>query len=209
MNYCLIVEKVNEMFKQKADYYEEIIKAFQSYRSGAYGSEIKLLKWLGDFCLFTIFGSYDLWVLQCDYQKAINLYQQNLYARQTALICFELLSDIPQKINENYQQLLVEKISDIKINERAVHIRKKLNKIRNEKEHDLKDIRDIVAAHREQDVSKHIQIINKMDNKDIIHFAFDYLKLIEELNTLFNDAIIYLSKDQENLGNDKFIHKYA
>ena len=119
------------------------------------------------------------------------------------------MSDIPQNINENYQKLLIEIIPDKKINEKAVQIRKELNKIKNEKESELKDIRNIVAAHREHNVSKQIEIINKMDNKDIFKFALDYLRLIEKLNTLFDDVITCLRLEQEKLGNDNFIKKYS
>jgi hypothetical protein len=204
-----MIEEINKIFKKKADYYEEVIEAFQVFRSGAYGTNLELLKWLDDFCLFTIFSLYDLWILQCDYEKSTKKYQQNYYARQTALLCFELLSDVPQILNENFQKLLLEKISNKDINERAKLIRKKLNQMRNEKESELKNIRDLVAAHRDHDISRQIETINSMDNKKIIQFAFDYMKLIEELGSLFNDVIKYIRIDQENLGIDKFKEKYA
>lgn len=204
-----MVKEINNVFKKKADYYEDAIKAFHIYRSGAYGSNIESLKWLGDFCLFTTFGLYDLWILQCDYEKSMKVYQQNYYARQTALLCFELLSDIPQNINEKYQNLLIEKITSAQINEKAKLIRKRFNQIRNERESELKDIRDYVTAHREHDVSKHIEVINKMNNKEIMDFALEYMKVIEELDVLLNDVILYLSKEQIDLGKAKFINKYA
>ena len=202
-------ENINEIFKKKADYFEEVIKAFTIYRSGAYGSKIKSLKWLGDFSLFTIFGLYDIWILQCDYEKSIKVYQQNYYARQTALLCFELLSDIPQNINENYQKLLIEKIINARINEDAKLIRKRLNQIRSDRESDFKDIRDRVTAHREHDISNHIDIINKMDNFEIMKFALEYMKVIEELNELLNEVIAYLNKELRDLGNEHFIRKYT
>jgi hypothetical protein len=96
--------------------------------------------------MFTIIVSYDLWILQLDYQKAITKYQQNFYARQSALLCFELLSDMPQKINGKYRKLLIELIDNEEINVRAKNIRKKLNAIRNENEKKYKEIRDLTAS---------------------------------------------------------------
>lgn len=202
-------KNINDLFKQKADYYERAIEAFNYYRNTAYNSKIDLFIWLGDFSMFTILVSYDLWILQIDYQKSIKKYQQNFYARQSALLCFELFSDIPQNINDKYQKLLIDKIKDSEINEKAITIRNKFNKIRNDNESRFKEIRDLTAAHREHNISKLLDVKNAMNNQEIMDFTLEYMKLIEELDYLLNDVILYLKEEQLAMGNDKFKTKYT
>ena len=200
---------INNVFVQKAEYYESAIEAFSIYRNGALSSGIELFIWLSNLSTFTLLVLYDLWILQIDYEKSQRKYQQNYYARQSALLCFELFSDIPQNINDKYQKLLIDEIEDLEINSKATEIRKKFNKIRNDNESKFKEIRDLTAAHRDHDVSKLISIQGEMNNQEIIDFAFDYMKLIEELDFLLSDVIKYLNKEQTEIGNEKFYKKYT
>ncbi len=202
-------KNINNIFKQKADYYEKAIEAFNFYRNATYNTKIDLFIWLGDFSMFTILVSYDLWILQIDYQKSFKKYQQNFYARQSALLCFELFSDIPQNINDKYQRLLIDKIENPELNEKATTIRKKFSKIRNDNESRFKEIRDLTAAHREHNVSKLLAVKNAMNNQEIMDFTLKYMKLIEELDYLLNDVILYLKEEQLTIGNDKFTEKYT
>lgn len=107
---------IETIFKQKADYYDDILKGFNEYRVAAYSTGLDLLKWLSDFAVFTLIGSYDLWIILCDYHRATKKYQQNYYTRQASLVCFELLSDISQHLNNNFTELMINKIDNGDIN---------------------------------------------------------------------------------------------
>jgi len=199
---------IEEIFKQKADYFDDVLRFLSTYRVAAYQTDIDVLKWFSDYAIFTVLALYDLWILQCDYEKATKVYQQNYYARQTALLCFEILSDISEHNGEKYSKLFIEIIDNDSINARAKSIRKNLNKIRNDNEKRLKDIRDFTAAHREHDMTKQIDIINEMNNDEIMKFAFHYMKEIEILNKLMNDVVKYIQEDCSLLKKDDFHKKY-
>ena len=79
---------MEEIFKKKADYYDDALTQFTEYRRAAYGTGLELLKWIADLAIFSLMGSYDLWITICDYMKATKRYQQNYYTRQAALTCF-------------------------------------------------------------------------------------------------------------------------
>ncbi len=200
---------IDDLFKKKADYYDEALKVFNNYRVAVYSTNLELLRWFCDFAIFTLMCSYELWILQYDYQKAIKKFQQNYYVRQTVLICFELLSDIPQHCNEHYNQLLINKIDNTGINEKANELRKIFNKIRNENEAKFKPIRDMTIAHREHDISILVETINNMDNGWIMEFALNYMNHIESLNELMNKVVNLLIKDSEKLSRNTFIEKYS
>lgn len=202
------VDEIEKLFKQKADYYDNVLKAFNEYRSAAYGTKANLIQWLADYSVFTLLGSYDLWIIHCDYHKSVKVFQQNYYARQASLICFELLQDVSQLCNEKYSELLIKRISDKEIVTEAIDVRKILHKFRNENEKKFKDIRDITIAHRDHNISTQIEIINNMDNNWILGFTLEFLQLIERLHLLLGKAINYIQKDSPNLNNDTFFKKY-
>lgn len=70
------MNNIDSLFKQKADYYDQILEGFNLYRTGAYSTGLVLLMWLSDFAIFSILGCYDLWIVLCDYQKAVKKFQQ-------------------------------------------------------------------------------------------------------------------------------------
>ncbi len=202
------IDVVNEAFKKKADYYDTILKAFDDYRSAVYSSELNLLKWFCDFSIFTLLTSYDLWIVACDYNKAIKKYQQNYYSRQAALLCFELLSDIPGHFNENFNDL-VSKINDDSITNNIVKLRKVFNKYKNDYEQKFKDIRDLTAAHRVHDISLLIKLMNEINNDWVISFSMEYLNVVNDLQVESNKIINYLTSDLKIIGDESFKTKYS
>ena len=203
------MKNVDEIFKQKADYYDEALRLFGEFRKRAYGTKLELLEWFSDFSIFTLLGAYDLWIILIDYQKAIKVYQRTYYARQAALICFELLSDNSQQIGNEYIKLLIEKVDEENISKKAIQIRKDFNKLRSDNESKFKDIRDYTIAHRDHNISNQLKIINSLDMDWIMEFSMDYLNKIEELHSLFNQFINKINIDGKDLGKDEFLKKYT
>lgn len=203
------MEEIEKIFKIKSDYYDDTLKIINDYRIMSYNTNLELLNDLSDFAIFTLMGAYDLFILWCDYARAIKQYQQNYYVRQASLVCFELLSDISQHFNKNYINLFVNKITDQTINHRALDIQKIFNKMRNDNESKLKSIRDLTIAHRDHNISSQINIMNNMDNGAIMGFAIKYLHQIESLHYLMSDAISYISNDLDVLGKEEFVKKYS
>lgn len=197
------MNNIDIMFKKKADYYDETLRIFDKYREAIYWTESELLKWFSDFAIFTLLGSYDLFIIICDYHKSIKKFQQTYYARQASLVCFELLDDISQHFNKNFNELMLNKIKDSSINEEYKRLSKAFNKMRNDDGAKFKTIRDYTIAHRDHNISKQIEIMNDMDNEWIIKFSLEYLKVIEELV-----VIMYIWSDTQKLNKDMFLEKY-
>jgi hypothetical protein len=200
--------KHRNFFKLKADYYDDMLKGFNEYRTAAYSTGLDLLMWLSDFSIFSIMGSYDLWIVLNDYYGAQKKYQQYFYLRQASLICFELLTDISQHCNNNFNDLLINLIVDRSINNESRRIRKSLNKVRNDNVSKFKHIRNLTIAHRDHNISQQVEIMNNIDADWIIEFSLNYLKLIEELHILLNRAMNFISSDITKLGKAKFRKKY-
>lgn len=204
-----MTKEEKNIFKMKADFYEDVIEEFKFFSSSNFGSNIKLLKWLDDFYLFNVYSLYDFWIIHNGYKMSVTKYQRTYYAKQAALLCYELLSDEPSILAENFNELFLNLISEKQITERAKSIRKKLNRFRNEVQPKLKQIREIIAAHRDHNVSKQVRIIEGMNNEEIIQTTSKYTSLLKELTNLFTDVIKYIRKDQETLGINRFIQKYT
>ncbi len=200
------MNNIENIFQEKADYYDNILGIFNDYRIAVYHTNLTTLRYFCDFAIFTLLGSYDLWISLCDYQKSIKKYQQKYYARQISLLVFELLSDIPQRFSKFI--ILFDKIDNDSLQKSALEVRKKFNKIRNDNEKEFKDIRNLTIAHREHNITEQINIINKIDSEVIIEFGLSYLKEIEILHDLMNNILQYLQHDINSLNADEFFKKY-
>jgi hypothetical protein len=204
----LNLEEIHNVFNKKADYYDKTLEVLSYYKESANNSGLNLLIWLSDFAIFTLMSSYDLWIILCDYQSAIKKYQQNYYARQASLICFELLSDIPGFFGKEYSELMINKIGDTNINQQAQELRKIFNKLRNDYEPKFKLIRDSTIAHREHNVSKLIDTMCGIDCDWVMEFSLKLLESIERFHILMNNIIKFLDKDASRLGKNDFLEKY-
>lgn len=202
------MNEIEKIFKQKADYYDSTLMKFNDFRLISYGTDSHLLKWFCDYCIFTVMVLFDLWIILCDYQRATKKYQQNYYARQTSLLCFELLSDIPNQMGSEYNHLFQKLIINDEINNKSHEIRKTFNILKNKYETHFKDIRDITAAHREHNITKQLLIINEMDNEWIMSFSLEFMKEIESLNRLMNDVITIIYNDINTMDKKELLKKY-
>ena len=204
---------IDEIFNSKAEYYDTILTNFNEYRAGAYSTNLTLLKWVADFSIFTLMGAFDLWIAHCDFYKSVKSFQRNYYSRQSALIIFELFNGIPKYFsmgeNEYFTELFEKRIQDKSISEDFKVIRKEIGRLKNKEQRGLKEVRNLVAAHRERDLSKAISVLNKMNEDSIQQLSLSLLKKIDTLHSVLNRCISHIYHDGELLGKEKFLSFYA
>lgn len=184
--------EIEKMFETKAVYYENTIQALTYYYNCGGGSP--KIAWLANLGLFSVFSIYDLWIYMCTYHSSSKNYVKNLNARLVCMGIVESTEDTLQMMGKEYHAFFNSLIEDESIRDRAILFRKKLVQFKGDNEREFREVRNYVIAHREHAVLKQVEILNKMDNDALMQKNMEYLKLIEELHTVINDTITYISK---------------
>lgn len=208
-----IVMEIEQIFRKKADYYDNCLIAFNGFRAGAYSTELPLLEWVADFSIFTLMGAFDLWIVHCDYLRSVKAFQRNYYTRQSALLLFELLNGIPEYFSKEktlyFTVLFEEKLLDKSIFNNMKSIRKDIGWMKQKEQQSLKEIRNLVAAHREKDLNKSFKVLNQINEDKIQVLSLSLLKKIDLLHTEMNKCISYIHQDGESKGKELFLSYYS
>jgi hypothetical protein len=125
----------------------------------------------------------DITVLLCEMMCADEEWSRVLFARHLALTVVEGAEDIPQVLGKQFRDALSKMVCDQAYLSRLIAITKRLSEFRRKHEKDLREIRNMVAAHRDLEARNQIQIIEKID-----------INRIKLLTTEFQDALLEFTK---------------
>lgn len=155
-------EEYQKIFNQKALYLERTLVVFQKFYNSAKFAGFKKMIWLGNLSIFSLIVEYDLWIYTCSFGSS-NRNFRNAYARLACVSIVESIEDILQMMGKDYQEFYTNIIEDSILKNRALSFRKKISNFRFENENTMREIRNYVLAHRDHNIEKQIEIINKMD----------------------------------------------
>lgn len=131
--------------------------------------------------------SMDLTVLRSRLVLEQDEYLKNVYARQLAILIYEFIQDYPSVFGKQFREIMVN-LPNGKEHIKAFNaIGKDINNIRKRHSNMLKEIRIIIAAHRDHDGERQYDIITKLS-------IDTFIELISTLDIVITDIIFKLRR---------------
>jgi hypothetical protein len=138
------------------------------------------------FCLIC---EADITVLLCEMMCAKDAWSRVLFARFLALILIEGAEDLPQVLGRQFRDALTKTVADQRYLQRLNSLAKILSEFKRKHEKSLREIRNIAAAHRDLEARKQIQIIEKVDTKQIKVLTIEFQNALLEFVKLMTEII--------------------
>ena len=156
------------------------------------------------FCLIC---ELDLSILVFDLSMADTQWRKKLYARLLAMTLVECVEDITQLLGKEFRKSLDKAIAKNDHKQKLNPIVKALTEFKKKHERDLRVIRNIAAAHRDQDAARQLSIINKIDPKTLQNLSLEFVELLLPFTTMMTEVMIGMAAEwsrASKLINDTF-----
>jgi len=113
---------------------------------------------------FLLLLHYDFAILAYNHAAEVDERKQNLYARQLCLLIHEALEDIPTVFGNPFRNAAVSLPNGQTHVSAISSVLKTLGDIRRTNERPIADVRNFVAAHRDHDALKQLEIMRNINN---------------------------------------------
>ncbi len=145
--------------------------------------------------------SYDLASVGYNLYFEHKRWQKVYFARQVALLIYEAFEDIPA-ITGKIFKIHFEEAKGLKAADEFLEemksLGKRLNKLKSDNREYLLDIRINVAAHRDSDINKQLDIITNINPYSIIYIMTELEKILKGYSNILQDLIVKLVKAGNN-----------
>jgi hypothetical protein len=152
--------------------------------------------------VFLLLLHYDFAVLAYDHATEADERKQNLYARQLCLLLHEALDDLPAVFGAEFRKAATSLPDGQAHVARISTALKQLTVLRRTHQSAISNVRNFVAAHRDHDALKHLEIMRGLKSNWLISIStafIDFLgQMARDLTPLVND-----------MGNRKVILSHA
>jgi hypothetical protein len=138
------------------------------------------------FCLIC---ELDLSILVFDLSMADTQWRKKLYARLLAMTLVECVEDTTQLLGKEFRQNLDKAITKNDYKQKLNPIVKALTEFKKKHERNLRDIRNIAAAHRDQDAARQLSTINKIDPKALQNLSLEFVELLLPFTTMMTEVM--------------------
>lgn len=138
------------------------------------------------FCLIC---ELDLSILVFDLSMADTQWRKKLYARLLAMTLVECVEDITQLLGKEFRLSLDKAIAKNDYKQKLNPIVKALIEFKKKHECDLRDIRNIAAAHRDQDAARQLSAINKINPKTLQNLSLEFVELLLPFNKMMTEVM--------------------
>ncbi len=118
-----------------------------------------------------------------------NEWKRRYYARQSCLIIYESINDFFDLLGKDFKILISSKICSLEIENELRSIKKELNFFKTKHFNELKNIRNLSIAHRDNDSLQQINSIVNISWSDTIEMVKNYDDIINLLGTTFQKLI--------------------
>lgn len=194
-------DEYDNLFKHKYSVLDSNIKTAIQLKDIAIGinrdDATSIINTYGYFNLL----SYDLVSVGYNLYFEQERWRKIYFARQVALLIYEAFEDIPV-ITGKIFKIHFEEVRGIKAAddflEELKSLGKKLNKLKSDNREYLLNIRINVAAHRDLDINKQLDIITNINPYSIIAIMTDLENILKAYNNLLQDLIVRLVKAGKN-----------
>jgi hypothetical protein len=147
----------------------------------------ELLK-LYDASQFCMMYEADLTILICDMVCRTDRWESHLYGRLLAMTMVECVEDIPQVLGKDFRNALFSVDSDAEKKKRLKEFTSQLIDIRKTHERDLRYVRTVAGAHRDQDVKRQFQVIETIDTRRLMKLAKELIGTLVLFTRLMTDV---------------------
>lgn len=130
---------------------------------------------------FLLLLHYDLAVLAYDHATEVDERKQNLYARQLCLLLHEALEDIPSVFGGRFRKAAASLPNGDNYLSAISGVLKILSDIRKENHVQIAEIRNFVAAHRDHDALKQLEVMRKIDNLWLMIIAGKFIEFFGKM----------------------------
>jgi hypothetical protein len=144
------------------------------------------------FCLIC---ELDLSILIFDLSMADTQWRKKLYARLLAMTLVECVEDITQLFGKEFRQSLDKAITKNDYKLKLNPIVKALIEFKKKHERDLRDIRNIAAAHRDKNAAHQLSTINKIDPKTLQNLSLEFVELLLPFTTMMTEIMNDMSAE--------------
>ena len=116
-------------------------------------------------------------------------WRKKLYARLLAMTLVECVEDITQLLGKEFRLSLDKAIAKNDYKQKLNPIVKALIEFKKKHECDLRDIRNIAAAHRDQDAARQLSAINKINPKTLQNLSLEFVELLLPFNKMMTEVM--------------------
>jgi hypothetical protein len=146
--------------------------------------------------------SYDLKIIGRDLTFSKKDWQKRLYARQAYLTIYESMDDLLQLCGTNLRNAIKDFHDFDDLNSKINAVTGKLNTYKRQHESTLKEIRNLVIAHRDHDILKQLNYISSINWIESINLISEYDRIVSELGSVCQ-ILINRSVDEVHRGFGK------
>ncbi|MGA2242194.1 MAG: hypothetical protein ABSH11_09160 [Verrucomicrobiota bacterium] len=136
----------------------------------------------------------DLSILIFNLTMADTQWRKKLYARLLAMTLVESVEDIAQLLGKRFRDNLDKATTGGDYKQKLNPIVKNLTEFKIKHERALREIRNIAAAHRDQDAKHQLATINKVDPKILTNLAFEFVGLLSPFTKLMTNLMNDMGK---------------
>lgn len=132
---------------------------------------------------FLLLLHYDFAVLAFNHATEIDERKQNLYARQLCLLVHEALEDIPNVFGGSFHESAKSLPNGDKFLAQITSAQKLLSNLRKTNQAPIAEVRHFVAAHRDHDALKQLEVMRKIDTFWLISISNQFIEFLSHMES--------------------------
>ena len=164
---------------------EEILPTIESQWKTA--NQLGLTKYssLYNSMLFLLLLHYDFAVLAYNHATEVDERKQNLYARQLCSLIHEALEDLPAVFGTVFRKAAISLPNGDIYLSAISGVLKTLTDVRKANQSSIAEVRNFVAAHRDHDALRQLEVMRKIDNLWLMSVSTQFIEFLGNMaNTL-------------------------
>ena len=157
---------------------EDLIPTIESQWNRAKSLVLTKYSTLYNSMSFLLLLHYDFAVLAYNHATEVDELKQNLYARQLCLLLHEALDDIPAVFGAEFRKAALSLPSAQGHISAISPVLKTLNVIRKAHHPQISEIRNFVAAHRDHDALKQLEIMRRIKSPWLVSISAEFVEFL-------------------------------
>lgn len=192
--------ELQSAFDQHAEHLERCFRALVEYRRRCQEAQFAELENLANLAQFVLILQYDLRIHGSDFEATNRRWRRNLYARQIATTLFESIEDLTKLCGRALTGELVDFAPQDTL-EKLQSTLRGLRSFRRSHSTTLKEIREVISAHRDHNAQTQITTMKNIDIDRILDLNADYILWLNDLLSIIDDTIVHSFADLEARSN--------
>lgn len=189
---------LNKTFKKSFNEQEEIINVFVKSINHCNFNGYSNDKVIWNAAGYVNLISLDLKHFSRDLAFADDEWGKRIYGRMISMLIYESMNDLLELLGKDFRVIIKKLSKSEELNLELKAISKKLNEYKLKNFERLRDIRNVVTAHRDKDILEQINMIKSIGWIEIVELCATYDKILYELGRflqkVINISVIELKK---------------